>query len=193
MNKQSIRISAALFALIITSAVGVGYTYAHSQDRYDVAKQEAVRSAVASGDYKAFVAAVGEEAQILETITEENFTSFIEAKQKLEAGDLQGAEVLFNDLGLEHHAGMRGRGKFLAHKEETHQAIRAAVEAEDYNAFVVAVGEEAPLLEIITEANFPTFVEIHELRMAGDFEAAHELADELGLRHSEHRRLHFKN
>ena len=180
MKAQTIRISAALFALVITTAVGAGYTLAHERGAVDSEKHEAVKTAVDENNYTAFVEAVGEDARILETINEENFSAFVEAKTLMQEGDRENARVILDELGVEKHFGHK-RGKF--HDSEKHEAMRAAVEAEDYNAFVAAVGEEAPILETITEENFPTFVEIHELRAAGDKEGARALAEELGLQY----------
>jgi hypothetical protein len=59
--------------------------------------------------------------------------------------------------------------------------MKEIFESRDYDAFVEAV-EGTPLQDAITsEADFEKFLEAHELRKEGDFEAAKELMDELGL------------
>ena len=192
MKKDTIRISAALFALVITTAVGVSYTLAHDDNGSfsNSEKHGAVKEAIENNDYTAFAEAVGEDAKILETINENNFNAFVEAKALLHDGNKEGAEEIFEELGVEKRFGKHKRGHHG--DSEKHEAVKAAVEAEDYNAFIAAVGEEAPFLETITEENFPVFVEIHELKEAGDFEGAKALAEELGLNYKKGHRDHHK-
>lgn len=64
-----------------------------------------------------------------------------------------------------------------AHRE----AVNEALESGDYEDFIAAIAD-GPLADAITsEADFEKYLEAHELRQAGDFEAAQELFDELGL------------
>lgn len=64
---------------------------------------------------------------------------------------------------------------------ETHDAIEAAIEANDYNAFIVA-SEGLPISEQITSENFSRFIEAHNLRESGDIYGAREIMNELGIR-----------
>ena len=61
------------------------------------------------------------------------------------------------------------------------EAIEAAIENNDFEAFVTAV-TGTPLEDSITsEADFEQFVAAHELMSEGEFEAARAIMDELGI------------
>lgn len=62
-----------------------------------------------------------------------------------------------------------------------HEAVRDALEAEDYEAVIAAQPENCPMADKITEENFDTFIAMHEAKQDGDFETAKELAQELGF------------
>jgi len=66
---------------------------------------------------------------------------------------------------------------------ERHEAMTAAFEAKDYNAWTEARGDmgRGRMMEVINEDNFDKFVEMRELRLAGDTEGADEIRAELGL------------
>ncbi|MBI4778905.1 hypothetical protein HY797_00440 [Candidatus Falkowbacteria bacterium] len=55
-------------------------------------------------------------------------------------------------------------------------AVKAALDAGDYNAWVKAVGENAPILKQINANNFNRFVEAHKLQ-----EQANGIRQELGV------------
>lgn len=86
--------------------------------------------------------------------------------------EAQLSEENFNTLA-EHHNEM----------SEKMQAIQDALDSGDYDAWVAAMNKKMrnPLLDVITEENFDTFVRFHEAQQSGDFETAQQLADELGL------------
>jgi len=66
-----------------------------------------------------------------------------------------------------------------AEMEQMHEQMQAAIEANDYNAFIEAASDcpfGDKLLEKVTEENFPKFVEMHN-----HLDAAKAIADELGL------------
>jgi len=69
-----------------------------------------------------------------------------------------------------------------AQMQEHKEAMKEVLEAGDYNAFVELVGDKK-LGETITADNFDQFVEMHNLKEAGDREGAKAIADELGLKH----------
>jgi len=66
---------------------------------------------------------------------------------------------------------------------ERHDAITAAFEAGDYNAWLEARGDvgQGKIKDVVNEDNFSKFVEMRELRLAGDIEGANEIRAELGL------------
>ncbi|MCF7820557.1 MAG: hypothetical protein K9M44_03765 [Candidatus Pacebacteria bacterium] len=63
---------------------------------------------------------------------------------------------------------------------ENHQAIIETLENKDYATWK-ELNQNTPMSENITEENFAKFIEMHELRMSGNFEEAKVIADELGL------------
>lgn len=67
---------------------------------------------------------------------------------------------------------------------ENHQAIQEAIENNDYATWLELMNDcpiKNKITEIITEENFDKFVEMHQFRKDGDFEAAQAIAEELGL------------
>jgi len=61
-----------------------------------------------------------------------------------------------------------------------HEAVRDAIDSEDYDAFQEAT--ESFEIEIeLSEDQFEGMIEVKELKQSGDFEAAKELAKELEL------------
>lgn len=64
-----------------------------------------------------------------------------------------------------------------AGREERHEAVEAAMEAEEYSAWVEAVGADAPILEKVNADNFDRLVEAHNLRE----QARTIMEDELGI------------
>lgn len=64
---------------------------------------------------------------------------------------------------------------------EQHEAVEAALEAGDYEAWKELHGDRGRIASVVTEENFATFVEMHEAMEDGDMEKAQELRTELGL------------
>lgn len=60
-------------------------------------------------------------------------------------------------------------------------AVREALDNNDYNAWVAAHKEGLPMLDQVNEENFAKMVEAHELMQAGDKEGAKSIMDELGI------------
>jgi hypothetical protein len=73
---------------------------------------------------------------------------------------------------------------------ERHEAMTVAFETGDYDAWVAAKGDVAKgrIMNVINEDNFSKFIEIRELRLAGDIEGANEIRAELGLGQGEMKR-----
>jgi len=67
---------------------------------------------------------------------------------------------------------------------EQRTAIEAALDAGDYNAWVVAheaMDRQPRFFSQVTEENFARFAEMHEAMQTGDFETANTIASELGI------------
>ena len=70
------------------------------------------------------------------------------------------------------------------YSENRHTAMENAFESGDYNEWVALMtenGRHPGIVDKISEEDFATFAQIHELMEEGDFEAAQELKSELGL------------
>jgi len=64
---------------------------------------------------------------------------------------------------------------------EHREAIVAAMDDGDYEAWAELMDGRGRISEVITEDNFETFVALHEARKDGDQETVEELREELGL------------
>lgn len=76
------------------------------------------------------------------------------------------------------------RQEHRAEVQDIKEAVRTAVENNDYQAWVDAHGDGergAEMLELINESNFSQFVEMHNLMQADDKEGAKAIAESLGL------------
>jgi len=139
----------------------------------------------------------GIEAQLL-GITQEEFRTRIEngenPKDMLEA-----AGITREDIESAREESMRERltqavadGKLTQEEadakiadmqahQERHDAVRVALENNDYAAFQSAVAG-TPLADEVTAENFSKFVEAHKLMESGDHEGAKTIMDELGIK-----------
>lgn len=108
-----------------------------------------------------------------ENLTEAQQAALDEAHTLRESGELEAARALLEEAGLP--AGPMRRGGDGAHED-----VRAAIEANDYAAFVAAT-TEAPFADQVDEAFFAKMVEMHEAMEAGDADTANQIRDELGL------------
>jgi len=70
-------------------------------------------------------------------------------------------------------------------RSEQRAAVRAAIEAEDYEAFLTVVGDRVLAQAINSEADFILLVEANELREAGEKEEAKAIMAELGIERPE--------
>lgn len=142
----------------------------------------AIYEAVEAGDYASWEAAQPENAPILNLINEDNFGQFQELHELQRAGDTDAADALRESLGLPEKPERRNRGE-RSIKGHMNEAVQAALDAGDYSAWKEALPEWAAEMfgDVISENNFDTFVQMHELRQAGNEEAADALREDLGL------------
>lgn len=114
---------------------------------------DATRTAIETGDFSAWKAAV--EAQL----TEENFNLIV--KRQFE---------------------MQQRGAEMEQRREYREAMRQAIEENDYEAWKEAaenIGLESE--KILSEDDFALIVQLHQAREDQDTEAVAELMDEMDL------------
>lgn len=141
-------------------------------------QKEALHQAIESGDYATWNKLLPEDAKIREVITEENFAKLQTLHELRASGDTEAAQSLQEELGLpgKHHRGEK-QGK------ENREEMKAALESQDYEAFVALLPEQRQeeFHNTVSKEDFSEFVRMHELREAGDFEAAEEIRELLGL------------
>ena len=86
--------------------------------------------------------------------------------------------------------------KFFSHNGDLKEELNAAIENEDYDAWVKIIEENSfpqkgRLLATITEENFSQLVALHTAISNNDFETAKQIKKELGIKH--HRKRFFGN
>lgn len=121
------------------------------------------------------------------TLTEEQRSAVEEAHQLRKEGSVAEARAVLKKAGLNaglmhrFHKGRGGRDMSAAEHEamrSQHEAIKDAIDANDYDAFVKAtVG--APFMDMVTLENFATLVEAHTLHESGDKAGARALLKDL--------------
>ncbi len=119
-------------------------------------------------------------------LSDEQVVAVQEAQELKVMGDMKGAKEVLESAGVTKQTMQQIREV----AKEAKRAVHAAVEANDYDAFVVAVAD-SPLADVITsEAEFEQFVEAHELRASGDKDGAKELLESLGVDTKKHGKKH---
>jgi hypothetical protein len=86
------------------------------------------------------------------------------------------AQTQGRGLGLGQGKTDAERIAFQAERDARHTAAMAAINANDYNAWVKAEGADSPMVAKVTEANFAKFAEAHKL-----MEQARAIFTDLGL------------
>ncbi len=72
---------------------------------------------------------------------------------------------------------------------EKHEAMEAAFESGDYNAWAGQMSGKGRVTQVVNEGNFAKFAQAHKLGQAGDRAGADTLRAELGLRGSNGERM----
>lgn len=158
--------------------------------------REAIHQALEDGDYETWKSLIDERHAAMdekqeEMTSEETFNILQEAHELREAGDHEGARELLEEAGIDKPGkGMHGKkgkrgGKGLMSggivmDAENREAVKTAVENNDYDAWKTALEEAAnDLLEQATQDRFNTLVDIHEALQNGDHDTAKELGETL--------------
>jgi len=180
MKKNTIRLGAAALAVVATTAIVAGISSAHTGGFkiFNSEKHQALKTALDNRDYTAFADVLGNDHPKLDKITEENFDRFADAKELKAAGDYEGAKAIYTELGFDKGFGHKLHGFY---SKEKHAAMKAAIENNDYEAWLAAVGEDSYKADGVMAENFGTFVEMHKLFEAGDIEGATALSEKLGF------------
>lgn len=156
------------------------------QARPQNGQMKEVQQAIENNDYNAWVELTtdtprGEE--MLEKINADNFYLLNEMHQARQNGDIEKAEEIATQLGMEMQKGpkgMGGKGQFGNEmRHEMREEVQTAIQNRDYSAWKEAM--MPPVFQYINEGNFDTFADMHEAIQNGDTEKAEQLRAQLGL------------
>jgi len=125
-------------------------------------------------------ASTGEGFQRFGEISEEQRALFEEARALRQEGDKEGAHALLEEAGFDMGRQGERHPEMSAESRERHDAIRAAIEAGDYDAFLEVI-DDAPHDIDLDEDTFNKLVEAHALRMDGDHNGARAIMEEIGF------------
>lgn len=65
---------------------------------------------------------------------------------------------------------------------ERHEAMQKAFENNDYNSWKKLMNGRGRVMQVVNEGNFAKFSEMHRLMLAGKYDDANKIREELGLR-----------
>ena len=199
MKNKTLTIGAAAVAVVVTTAIVAGASYAY-QGGGDInstgsfmrrggeeskAIHEEIKTAVENRDYEAWQTLMAEkQGPNYELITEENFETFAQMHEAMMAGDYETAQSLHEELGLDGKIGqkhfMGKKGMKFGGDPEAKQAWQTALENNDYVAWQ-ELTKNKPHANEITEEQFTILVEAHKLVQEGKFEEARDLKESLGI------------
>jgi hypothetical protein len=115
-------------------------------------------------------------------LSQEQISAFETAREKRQSGDLSGARDTLVKAGVDEKV-LQAMHKA---SKQSRDAIRQALEKEDYQAFKAAVSGTPLGASVDTEADFQLFVQAHLLKEDGKWQEAKKILDELGVKPSQH-------
>ena len=118
-------------------------------------------------------------------LTDEQVSAFEQAKELRQSGDTEAARDVLVAAGIDESVMGRVRAAMgessFKFKHGRDSEVQAAIEANDYSAFRLAIAG-SPLSDIInSEAEFALFVEAHNHIKAGDRDSAKAIMEDLGI------------
>lgn len=120
-------------------------------------------------------------ALITAGLTEEQQAAFEVARELREDGDVTAARDVLVEAGIDEDTLAKVRTAMHEERHAQHEAMKAALEANDFAAFITAIAD-SPLADVITtEEDFQSFKEAHELMESGDRDGAKAIFTELGV------------
>ncbi len=125
-----------------------------------------------------FAAAMSMSAYGGDVADRNNFEYRDEIRSAIENGDYDAWADLTNDR----------HGRMMNVAEDTfnevvdrYETLEEALDSNDYDAWVELMDGRGRISDVINEDNFDKFVDMHEAMEDGDYEAAQEIREELGL------------
>lgn len=200
MDKKSIKIGLIVFGVAATTALAAGVANAAFRDNYDNesnskrpafflekhkdigrnGKNKEIIKSLENNDYKAYKAAVAD-TKMADLVTEEKFLKMVGMHKLVKEGNFKKANQLRKELGM--NFPMRPESLKKGRKAQprvNREAMMQAIENNDYQAYNVAVAG-TKMGGLVTEENFPKFVQMHNLLKEGRIEEARALSEELGM------------
>ncbi len=113
-------------------------------------------------------------------LTDDQIEAFKEAQELRSDGDRDGARDVLAGAGIDLDVLDEVRRAAVNERDDHREAIDQAIADDSFDEFI-ALDLTGPLEVIDTEAEFEKLVEAHSLRDAGDYTAAREIFDELGV------------
>jgi 5-enolpyruvylshikimate-3-phosphate synthase len=125
-------------------------------------------------------------ALITAGLTEEQQAAFEVARELREEGDVTAARDVLVEAGIDAETLEKVRSAMHEERHAERDAINAALDANDFAAFILAI-KDSPLSDVITtEEDFASFKEAHELMESGDKAGAKAIFTELGVPEPKH-------
>jgi hypothetical protein len=199
MQNKTLSIAAAAVAVVATTAIVAGATYAYQGktgdtnndsrpfgERHAEMFNDAAETALQNNDYTAWLNAIGSSNPMAQYITADNFTKFAEMHQAMKDGDFEKANSLRTELNIPNMPQMHGRGmkmgwgmmEGVGGLNKTAD-VKAAIEAGDYSAFKTAVEAHSPL-SYITADNFAEYVDAYKASEGKDFSKMKDFMQKYG-------------
>lgn len=100
---------------------------------------------------------------------------------KIGGADRDEIKLILENAGLDKEVMKEIHKVSHAERAEHRKAIKAAIDSEDYEAYLEAVADTPRADLIDSESKFEKLVEAHQLREAGNHEAAKEIMEDLGF------------
>lgn len=120
-------------------------------------------------------------ALITAGLTEEQQAAFEIARELREEGDVTAARDVLVEAGIDEDTLAKVRTAMHEERHAEREAMKAALESNDFAAFIAAIAD-SPLADVITtEEDFQSFKEAHELMESGDKDGAKAIFTELGI------------
>jgi hypothetical protein len=143
-------------------------------------ENQAAETAIQNNDYDAWLKAESRNGQLpdfLKVVTKDNFAQFVQMRQLMKAGKFDDAKKIADALGLKMGPG----------EPKVNAAAETAIANSDYNAWVAAEsvnGQLPDFLKVVTQDNFPKFVEAHNYeKQAMDLmQKSRDLMKEIGFK-----------
>lgn len=196
MNKRNLLLG-ALGTLGILGVIASTSAYAASDalpmKRVRVMGNEAMKSALAAGDYESFKAAIAETPRPEDApeITEAMFEKMAEAHRLHEAGDHEAAEAIMKEAGFPRRHVVIGSGPGMKDlTDEQREAMKEARELfasgkpDEARAVLAAAGIQRPELKLsdnLTDEQKAAFETAHELFLAGKSDEAKAVLSDAGI------------